>query len=947
MTPFLKTIAQHYYQNCENSLDRYCFVFPNKRAALFFKKHLTSVCTKPLFAPDTITINELFAKLSPLNQADTLGLIFSLYEHYQQLNQTSETFDEFYSWGETLLADFNDIDKYLVNAEQLFSNLYELKSIDNAFDYLSPKQIAAIKHFWRDFDPEKYSGNRKNFLQSWLSLAPLYKVFREDLIDKNRGYEGMIYRSVIEQIKDKQLPNLPYERYIFIGLNALNECEKTLLKHYKNLDIADFHWDFQSDFIKDPQNKAGFFIRENLKLFPQSPHLLFDCNQQPAFESISIPSNTGQTKIIGELLNEKHIHNEAQIENTAMILCDEQLMLPMLHALPDNIGAYNITMGYPLRSTSIYTLFSQLLNLQKNKRVVDNKITFYHKNVISILRHSFVGKHFVEDSNKLVEQLTNNNLIYTDAETLSINPLFQLIFSDIKDSLQFPTYLKNIFARCIQLYDNNDDDNKHAETSDDRLEKEFLYHLYITISRFDDLLQQYNITPGIDILVKLLRKHIDTISVPFSGEPLKGLQVMGILETRTLDFENLIFLSFNEGIFPKAVPGNSFIPHNLRYGFGLPTIEHQDAVFAYHFYRMVQRAKNVWMVYDASDSGMKHGEISRYFSQLKFIYNQPIAERSQHYKIELTSPKPIVIQKNDKIMEKLNQYLSDSDKQLSASALNDYVDCKLKFYFKKVEGIKENDELKEDIDSSTFGTIFHEVMENLYKPYENTTLTKEIIYKIRLNEREIDAQINTAFAKEHFKTDKTIELKGRHLIVARIIKKYAKQLLKIDMNNTPFIYRKGEQKINCQLELNNKQTVNFVGYIDRLDEVNGQTRIIDYKTGTDKKMTFSNLEELTTESKNRPSAVFQTFFYAWMLAETQGDKNLKPSVFYLRSLFKDFNPQIKHNKETVNNFGDYFDDFKELLKQLLNEIFDPNVAFTQTSVDDHCRYCDYKGICLK
>lgn len=948
MTPFLKTIAEHYYKTYGDDINSCCFVFPNRRSSLFFKKHLAAVCDKPLWAPDAFAINELFARLSSSRQADTLGLIFSLYKHYKVITNTEETFDEFYSWGETLLSDFNDIDKYMVDAEQLFSNLFELKSIDNTFDYLTEQQIAAIKRFWKDFEEDKYTGSRRNFLQSWLVLAPLYKALREDLKSQNLGYEGMIYRSVAEEVKAKNLETLPYKRIVFIGLNALNECEKVLLRHYQNLDIADFHWDFQSDFIQDKQNKAGFFIRENILTFPQQPKLDFEPISQPYFESISIPSNTGQTKIISELLKSKNISQSDQIENTAVILSDEQLMLPMLHALPEEIEAYNITMGYPLRSTAIYSFFSQLLILQKNARVTDGNMSFYHKNVVSILRHSFIGKHFLEDSNKLVAHVTDKNLIYTDVDTLGVNDLFKLIFTSIKDSAEFPSYLKRVFASCLDLYaTKDDDDNGKKTTNDDQLEKEFLYHLYITISRFDDLLQQYDVMPGIDILSRLLRKHIDSIAVPFYGEPLKGLQIMGILETRTLDFENLIFLSFNEGVFPKAAPINSFIPHNLRYGFGLPTIEHQDAIFAYHFYRMIQRAKNVWMVYDASNSGMKRGEASRYFSQLKYIYNQDIEERMQTYQVELTNPLPIIIQKNDLVMKKLNRYIKKDGKALSASSLNNYIDCKLKFYFQKVEDIKEQDELKEDVDNSSFGTIFHSVVEHLYEPYENATLTKEILYTISKNDHAIDTEIQRSFAEEHFKTEKPVTLKGRHLIVGRIIKKYVKQLLKVDMAKAPFIYRKGEQKVEMQFEYNGKDGVNFIGFIDRIDEVDGRTRIIDYKTGTGKKMEFKELNALVEDDKKRPGPIFQTFFYAWMIAKTQGNKDLTSNVYYIRSLFQDFDPNIYANKKLVDNFSDYYDDFEALIQNLLAEIFNPDISFSQTDNQDKCRYCDYKDICLK
>lgn len=945
LEPFLKTLAQYYYETYGNTINECCFIFPNRRSSLFFQKHLAAICTEPLFAPDTHAINELFARLSPLKQADSLGLIFSLYECYSKLSNTAETFDEFYSWGETLLADFNDIDKYLVDAEQLFSNLYELKSIDDTFDYLSDEQIEAIKHFWRDFKDYKGEGSRQSFLQSWLILAPLYKQFRQGLANDGKAYEGMMYRTIADMVKTKSVPALPYKRLVFIGLNALNKSEKLLLKYYQDRDLAHFHWDFNSDFLHDPQNKAGLFIKRNIIDFPQNPQIDFKKYPTPQFESIAIPSNTGQTKILTNILESRGIKKKADIENTAVILSDEQLMLPMLHALPNTIEAYNITMGYPLRSTAIYSFFNQLLNLQKNARFVDGKASFYHQNIVSVLRHSFTVKHFREDGQALTDHITEHNLIYAEADNLTTNTLFRHIFKGIPAAIDFPHYLKQIFGTCLELYATTDDNEN--TTNDTKLEKEFIYHLYITISRFNDLLDKYSIQPGIDIISRLLRKHIDTITVPFYGEPLNGLQVMGILETRTLDFENLIFLSFNEGVLPKASAVNSFIPHNLRFGFGLPTIEHQDAIFAYYFYRIAQRAKNVWMVYDSSSGGMKRSEISRYFSQLKYIYNQKIKERVQTYQIELTSPQPILIEKNGQVMEKLTQFIAPNKKMLSASALNTYIECKLKFYFHKVEGIQEQDELKEDVDNSSFGTIFHSVAEELYKPYENSTLTKDILYQLSQNDHLIDQEISKSFAKEHFKTEKPIVLKGRHLIIGRIIKKYIKQLFKVDMQDAPFIYRKGEQKIRISHTFEEGKTVNFIAFIDRLDEVNGQTRVIDYKTGTGKKMSFKDMENLVTDSNNRSGAIFQTFFYAWLIYQETGNKNLNPSVYYIRNLFKGFDPYIYTGKTIVDDFAPYLKEFNTTLETLLSDIFNPKIPFTQTENQDKCRYCNYKDICLR
>ena len=789
MEAFLSTIAQYYYRQYGDDISNCCFIFPNRRSSLYFRKHLSEVCDKPIFAPDCYTINDLFARLSKLQTADNLGLIFKLYYHYTSLSPLAESFDDFYAWGETLLSDFNDIDKYLVDAEQLFSNLVDLKAIDHSFNYLSEEQIAAIKRFWKDFNHNNSQKSRQHFLDSWKILAPLYKQFRADLKAENIAYEGMIYRSVIEDIKENKLSQMTYTRFIFVGLNAINPCEEALMKHLQDLKVADFHWDFCSDYVKDAQNKSSFFLQDNIKRFPQKEGLEFAQHSTTEFQSIAVPSNTGQTKIVQEILKEKNITSAQELEQTAVILSDEQLMLPMLHALPQDIEAYNITMGFPLKNTGVYALFNQLINLQKNARTLDGISSFYHKNVSALLHHPLIAKYYENDCKAISQAMIKHNELYPSTELLQRNALFEKLFSHVNNAQGLTLYLKIVIAACLKhLQHTGDVDEEENKASDQDLEREFLYHLFISISRFHDLLLQQSSQPGIDVLIRLLRKHIDGIAVPFYGEPLKGLQIMGILETRTLDFKHLIFLSFNEGVFPKTSPINTFIPHHLRYGFGLPTSEHQDAIFAYYFYRIIQRAESVTMIYDASSSGLKTGEVSRYLPQLKYIYQEEITSRSQNYTVELSAGKNITIKKDEKVMQKLNELLQGGGRAVSASSLNDYIDCKLKFYFKQVERLRVQDELKENIDESLFGTIFHHVAEHLYAPYENSELDKATLYKISKNERLIDQKIKEAFKEEFFKVkDRDIELKGRYLVIATLIKQYIIQLLKVDMKQCTFI----------------------------------------------------------------------------------------------------------------------------------------------------------------
>ncbi|PLX15893.1 MAG: hypothetical protein C0597_08335 [Marinilabiliales bacterium] len=620
MDTFLKHIAQDLYSRYNDKISDLCIVFPNRRASLYFKKYLSELTEKPMWSPTTITINELMEEISGLSVADNIKLLFELYTIYKIIKKSEESFDDFYYWGEMMLNDFDDIDKYLVNPEDLFKNLKSLKSIQDQFTYLSDEQIEAIKQFWQSFDPEKHSSHQDDFISIWNVLLNIYQSFNKRLNELGIAYEGMIYRDVTNKLKGNDIIGLTHQKYVFAGFNALNNCEKKLFNYLQNNKMADFYWDYDESYINNPYHEAGFFLRENISEFKapvsfSSQNVFNSLLQEKNIEIISVPSDIGQTKVITKILQESTVNHIDSPNKTAIVLADEDLLVPILHSVPDSIDNVNITMGYPVNNTPIYSLLEHLIDLQKNAKATKTETRFYYKNVLAVLSHQYVNSQFQEEANQLIQFIKTNNKIVISNIELASCVFFQSLFIKVDSYQDLSEYLLNILHHIYNsLKKTGNEDTIHNPS----LEKEYIYHIYLSINRLKEVLEEQNIPIKMETYIRLVRKIIRNLRVPFTGEPLSGLQIMGILETRLLDFENLFICSMSEGVLPKTEASLSFVPYSLRKGFGLPTIEHQDAIYAYYFYRLIQRAKNVTLMYNSSSDGMKTGEMSRFLYQLKF-----------------------------------------------------------------------------------------------------------------------------------------------------------------------------------------------------------------------------------------------------------------------------------------------------------------------------------------
>lgn len=968
MNSFLYRIAQTYYTHQKESISNFTFVFPNRRAGLFFQKYLSQIAEKPIFSPEIITINDCFSMASSLQPADRLGNLFKLFRIYIQQSGSEETFDAFVFWGEMLMSDFEEVDKYLVDVKQLFTNITELKQIDQLFNIFSDKQVEAIRQFWSSFIPVSEGKTQEDFVTTWKILFSVYQTFRAELISENVGTEGMICREIAEKLKAKhEIEEYSAKQFVFVGFNALNPCEKTLMVELQKRGQADFYWDYEASESRDENNQASLFYAQNTHSFPSKYDVepVFESLSEKKIELIAVPSAVGQTKQIFSILQQLFPKNDAISDSelcepipatnwmdTAVVLPDESLLIPLLHSIPSQIEKINVTMGFPLKSSPVSGLIEHIFELQHRKRTSGNKVSFYHQTVSNILNHQYILLLCEKDIQQIAHEMANNNWIYIDASDLNKNDLLASIFMPQTNSELFIQYLLTILKTLQLAWQKAADDTRNY-----RLENDFLYQYIITINRIADVISSHpqNSDIALDTLMRLLRQLTAGMTIPFEGEPLDGLQVMGVLEIRGLDFENLIITSFNEGIFPQKTSTNSFIPYNLRKGFGLPTAEHQDAITAYNFYRLLHHSKNIYFLYDSRTDGSQTGEVSRFMHQLYFHYGIKANVKNISFNIGSNNISSIQIDKTSNILHKLHRFTSADDQgiSLSASSINMYIDCPLQFYLTKVESIEEIEEVLEKVESNMFGTIFHAVMENIYRPYKGKIISSEEFDVLIKNTLNIDKEISRAFSAKYFKkkNDTIVPLEGNNLLIANVLRKYIDRVLKVDKTRAPFRYVNSEEPCKIQFPINGaNRWVNLKGFIDRVDEKEGQLRILDYKTGAGK-LDFPNLDQVFEHNnKSRAKFVLQTFLYCYLYEEKYKKKNTIPGIYYIRNIFKeDFKTELCHKDLNVDvmDFAEYKDEFLELLTICLEDIFDPEIPFIQTENLDICKYCAYKSICNK
>ncbi|MGM0530184.1 MAG: PD-(D/E)XK nuclease family protein [Bacteroidota bacterium] len=949
MQYFLQEVARDVYKKYGDVFSDICLVFPNRRSGLFFKRYLAGELKNPVWSPEVLPISDLMQQFSGLQKADQISLIFMLHQVFKKEKQSQESFDEFYHWGEMLLRDFDDIDKYLVEPRDVFRNLARLKSLEDHFSYLTEEQIESIRRFWDTLNVSRLSKEQNDFIGIWQVLYNVYFQFNMMLDEKKQAYEGKIYRAVTDRINSQKLAP-EQDKYIFIGFNALTPVEHRLFKELKQQGKAVFYWDYDHYYLND--HEAGSFIHHNMEHFPGEDLGVYDgLKQDKNIQFINTPYDISQAKILPDLLKDMPDKESHSPDKTAIVLPDEHLLLPVLNSLPETPGEVNVTMGYPVYSTPAFSFLLTLIRLQENVKKQNGEDQFYYNDVLSVLNHQYLDIIRDEQVEQLIEQIHKHNKIYIPSPELTINNLFRSVFTLPESYESLSDYLLDNYYRFYTLL-------KQQEEGDDyplRMELESIYYVYIAIKRLKEVFQQHQANVKPEIYLRILDRVVKSQSIPFQGEPLSGIQVMGLLETRTIDFENLIVLSMNEGVFPKAESTPSFIPFSLRKGFGLPTYEHNDAIYAYYFYRLVQRAKNITLVYNSGSDGLKTGEMSRFMHQLKFETNLDIRERTVVSAISIPEARSVSVAKTPEILDILEQYnvTSGGEKSFSPSAINTYLRCSLQFYYRYIAGLKEPEEVTENVDLPLFGSLLHKAIQLLYEPYRQnkSRITSEELKKMERNDDLIEARIMEAFREEYFSdfpADKKINLSGKNLLIKDIIYQYIKQFLKVEQNFAPFLPLVLET--SCQTSVNfgvdgEEKSVVIKGDIDRVDENGSGVRIIDYKTGQPKQ-SFKDVPSLFEKYGNH--AALQALIYSRMYNEAHDpSKKIVPGLYFFRRIYQDdFDWSVKMNKKPIV-YDEIKVELEEYLQGLLNEIFDPGETFTQTDDLNTCRFCPYAKICRR
>ena len=958
MESFLKLVAADLYKHTEGNLAHTAVVFPNKRAGLFFNEYLAQESDSPIWSPAYVSISELFRSLSPWEVGDPVKLVCELYKIFRRETQSTETLDDFYFWGEMLISDFDDADKNKVDTDKLFSNLQDLRNIMDDYTFIDDEQEEAIRQFFQNFSIERRTALKERFISLWDVLGNIYKGFRESLASQNIAYEGMMYRHVIEHL---DVDKLPYEKYVFVGFNVLNKVEHTLFTQLKDAGKAVFYWDYDEFYMKENRqavtHEAGEFIRRNLRDFPSplSGELFKNLSKPKEVHYIASSTENAQARYLPQWIRNNLTTPEKE---TAVVLCNEALLQPVLHSLPAEVKHVNITMGFPLSQTPVYSFLIALLELHTHGfNFKSGRYTF--QSVVTLLKHPYT-RQLTGQAELLEKELTRNNRFYPLPGELGKDEFLTRLFTPLSGNLNLCIRLSETLQQVAGIYQANTSGTEDTDAFN-QLYRESLFKAYTTINRFRTLIEEDELTVQSETFRRLLVKVLSATNIPFHGEPAIGMQVMGVLETRNLDFRHLVLLSVNEGQLPKSGGDSSFIPYNLRKAFGMTTIEHKIAVYAYYFYRLLQRAERITLIYNTSSDGLNRGEWSRFMLQFLIEWPHPITRQFLEAGQSPQGTSPITVEKTPDVMRRMQSLFdvrANPKAKFSPSALNYYLDCPLKFYYRYVAGLSAPDEVSAEIDSATFGSIFHYAAEHIYKDLttHGKVINKEALETLLRNEVKLQDYVDTAFKKLFFNVpqNEKPEYNGVQLINSAVIARYLKQLLQNDLRYAPFTFIASEMEVDEPIDIQTPKGViksRIGGIIDRMDSKDGTLRIVDYKTGGTPK-TPENIEQLFTPADNRPNYIFQTFLYAAILCRKQSLK-VAPSLLYIhRAASESYSPVIemgapRQPKVPVNNFAFFEDEFRERLHGLLQEIFSQEETFSQTEDTRKCEYCDFRSLCKR
>lgn len=877
MKTFLEYVANDLYQRYGTDMSHVAIIFPNKRASLFIGEYLVAAAGKPIWSPATITISELFSRHSSRHIADNLTLVCLLYRCYVEVTGSDEDIDHFFSWGEVMLADFDDIDKCMADAKKVFSSINDLHALDDT-SYLTDEQRSAIESFFGCFNDK--SALRERFLHLWERLYEIYALFNERLAAEGLSYEGSLYREAVDDAATWS----DYDCFVFVGFNVLSQVERALFTTLHRAGKALFYWDYDTYYTSSSSLEAGRHITRHLDAFPNTldnsnGEIYSNFVSKKNITCIAATTENIQARYVADWLEEE-VEGMGKVRiaagrRTAVVLCDESLLLPVIHSIPEEVREVNITGGYPLAQTPIATTVHQ-----------------------SFDRLARSGKH---------DALTIIRTLRDEVEATALNT-----------------------------------------KASDPLTTESLFRMYTLLTRLVDMM-----TPRDDGSVllevkpvtahRLLTQAIRSTSVPFHGEPAVGVQVMGMLETRNLDFHHLLILSANEGNMPRVGSDTSFIPYNVRVGYELTTMDHKTDIYAYYFYRLLQRARDITIVYSTSAVGVGAKELSRYVQQLIVESPHTITRKALR-----TVASPMQTQKHD--VEKGKQVLATLRRltKLSPTAINTYLNCGKRFYYKYVVDIRELQEDEEVVDNRIFGNIFHAAAQELYSPYVGQVMPRTYLQELLNDPSLIERAIDNAIAKECVSTTH-----GLTVITKAVVTDYLHHLINNDLEVGALTIEALEEQFyrSWTTHINKKpHSIEVGGFVDRLDMVSDENgsrlRVIDYKTGKGKLGTFNGIDDIFMTSIDQSDYYLQAFLYSVIIREKNPDMTVSPALLFIQRAKDNPDPTLVLRGTPVTDVQAFSSDFIERLSRVIDEIFDSTVPFIATTNEKVCTKCPYATLCL-
>lgn len=951
MTPFLLQAAQYIFDHYHDETGRLCVILPNKRGALYLKKHLATVYRKTIWLPVILSAEELVARLSGLEQADHTDLICDLYLAYVQvLGDKAEPFEAFSKWGNLMLQDFNEADRYLIDTRALYQNLKEIREIEN----------------W-SLSEGSLTSTQQDYVKFMEQMGSIYEVFTAMLLDRKHAYQGLMYRKAVEHYQDNAYI-AGFSKLLICGFNALNQAETRIFTNWVKEKKADILWDADEYYTLNANYEAGLFLREhfaNQWLKPKQP-LHTDFRDIPKhIDIVAVPKQVGQSQVVARQLRE-WIRAGKSPGKIAIVLADESLLFPVLNQLPEEIRHVNVTMEYPLRLSPLYDLMDNLLQLQQAslKAGSTGNMPVYFRDLFKVLHNSFFKKYYASfrpatDLQDVIRRITDKNYVWLTNSMLrelfgGDYPAVEKLFRLWQGSADGIAAMSEIIARF------NTADSSELRLSPPELEYLHVFTKYF--NRLQSLISTHSFLNTLPTLRSLYRQIIGSATVPFIGEPLQGLQIMGVLETRSLDFEHVMVLGVNEGVLPSGKSVNSFIPNDLKRHFGMPLYGHKDAIYAYHFYRLLQRASDVLMTYNTESGIMGNGEKSRFITQLQFELQayHPAHTLSEKMlsgaALKASTRNEISFSKTDLNLAPILQKLTTADEYggLSPSALITYKDCALRFFFRYGAGLKETEDVEESAEASTQGSILHESLELLYKPYIGKALREADLSECRLRAEET---VNTVF-RNYFSQRES--LFGKNFLQRKVLHEYISKLLRADQKLITGLQQSRGALTLIDLErsldasvlvsIDGKEVEVFIkGSADRIDRCGAHIRVVDYKSSVkqDDKFRFTSFEDLFTD--RRYNKMLQLFIYAWLVVKNgiAMPAELQPCIIP----FRKFEEQPRfilggEKSEGILNFTEeLLGEFEFHLKKEISAIVNRKQRFDQTPDLTTCEYCAYAGIC--